>query len=88
MEKKVNYRQRLLNALRVRMGWLGYQFGHVMNPFESRFCLAVKNPDGKARMVFIDRRDTDYDVIAEALHRMPDLTEIEYSETQEAASDG
>ena len=69
-------KRKLLNALRVRMGWLGYEFGQVTNPFESRFCIAVKNPDGKSRVVFIETENPDYDGVASYLHHYPETTEI------------
>ena len=69
-------KKKLLNVLRVRMGWLGYEFGQVTNPFEDRFCIAVKNPDGKSRVVFLGESSNDYDAIAEQLHESENATEL------------
>ena len=69
-------KKKLLNALRVRLEYRGYKFGPVSNPFDDRFCIAVKNPDGKSRVVFIDENETDYDMIAQVLDSDKDATEI------------
>lgn len=80
-------KRKLLSALKVRMGWLGYEFGQVTNPFESRFCIAVKNPDGMSRVVFMNESVTDYDAVAAELHESQnatDLTIITFGKSQEA----
>lgn len=69
-------KRKLLNALKVRMGWLGYEFGPVSNPFETRFCIAVQNPDGSNRIVFIDENENNYDAIAGCLFENADLTNV------------
>lgn len=88
----MNNKRKLLNALRMRMSWFGYEFSDVSHPFDDRFCVAIQRPDKKIMTVYIDSDETDYDVIVNLIHDDPEITEIRNDPStkivQEGANDG
>ena len=60
-------KKKLLNALRVRMGWQGYKVGIVTCPFDDQFHVAVVNRKGDLIDVYVPQDYADYDSIAKAI---------------------